>query len=519
MAIELVKENIEYEQLLGENTADNVIKAEYVIPDTLPDVREILMLDANPSIISVEVMQDKVYIEGQIVYNILYLSREEKNEVFSVNYMGKFTNYIEINGSAHKMLCQTESSIEHMGCNCINERKISVEGIIKTQAKVIKNNSFDIIKDIKHSNDVQILKNPTSIDKNIGVVKGNLVGKSHLVIPMDKPQIKSILKLDVNLHKREIKVTENKVELDAFAFVEVIYKGDGDSEIEYLSDDILIRQELDLEGATSSMDGFGDFVLQNVEHNIKEDDLGESRILDVELNIRADVKVTTKESVDIIEDAYSPAVALNMIKSDYVFNVVHDVRDFETIVKENLPVRNKGDKPQSVILSKGKVCVTDKKLVENKAVIEGLLQVNILYKVDDERKNVDAIEEEVPFTFTTEIPGARIDMNCNTKLVLESLEGFVEAGTIGIKAVISSETRVSYESHKNFIVNVEEIEEAVPIKKSSITIYCVQPGDTMWKIAKRYSIPIDNLTKVNSIDDIDNIASGQKLIIPGRAII
>src|SRR5471030_765477 len=98
MAIELVKENIEYEQLLGENTADNVIKAEYVIPDTLPDVREILVLDANPNITSIEVMQDKVYIEGQILYNILYLSKEERNEVFSVNYVGKFTNYIEVSG-------------------------------------------------------------------------------------------------------------------------------------------------------------------------------------------------------------------------------------------------------------------------------------------------------------------------------------------------------------------------------------------------------------------------------------
>ncbi|MBC8061130.1 MAG: DUF3794 domain-containing protein [Clostridiaceae bacterium] len=519
MAIELVKENIEYEQLLGENTADNVIKAEYVIPDTLPDVREILMLDANPSIISIEVMQDKVYIEGQILYNVLYLSKEENNELFSVNYVGKFTNYIQVSGSEHKMLCQSECSIEHMGCNFVNERKISMEGIVKTKAKVMKNCSFDIVKEIKHSNDIQLLKNPASIDKIIGEVKGNLVGKSHLVIPMDKPQIKSILKIDVNLHKRDIRVIEGKVEVDTFALLQVIYKGDEEREIEYLSDDILIRQEMDLTGANSSMDGFGDFIIQNIEHNIKEDDLGESRILDIELNVRAEVKVSTKENIDIIEDAYSPATVLNMVKKDYIFNVVHGVRGFETIVKENLPVRNKGTKPQSVILSKGKVCVTDKKLVEDKAVIEGLLQVNVLYKVDNDSKCVDAIEEEVPFTFTTDVPGAKIDMNCAAKLFLESLDGFIEAGTIGIKAVISAETKVSYESHKDFIIDVEEIEDEIPMKKASITIYCVQPGDTMWKIAKRYSIPMENLIKVNSIDDMENISSGEKLIIPGRAVI
>ena len=41
LGMELVKENIECEQLLGENTSDSVIKGEYIIPDTLPDVFEI----------------------------------------------------------------------------------------------------------------------------------------------------------------------------------------------------------------------------------------------------------------------------------------------------------------------------------------------------------------------------------------------------------------------------------------------------------------------------------------------
>lgn len=39
--MELIKENIEYEQLLGEQTVDNMIKEEYVIPDVQPDVKNL----------------------------------------------------------------------------------------------------------------------------------------------------------------------------------------------------------------------------------------------------------------------------------------------------------------------------------------------------------------------------------------------------------------------------------------------------------------------------------------------
>ena len=189
MAIELIKENIEYEQLLGENSSDNVIKEDYVIPDTHPDVTQILMVDAKPSIINMEVMQDKVYIEGQVLYNVIYGAKEEKIELFSVSFVKKFTNYIEVHGAVHKMLCESDCFIEHMECNIANERKISVEGIIKTKVKVSKSCSFDIVKDIKESQDMQLLKKPTSIDKIVGLVKGSLVGKSHIVIPMDKPTL------------------------------------------------------------------------------------------------------------------------------------------------------------------------------------------------------------------------------------------------------------------------------------------------------------------------------------------
>ena len=79
MSIDFIKENIECEQLLAEDFSDTVIKAEYVIPDTNPDVKEILILDAKPSITNKEVMQDKVFVEGKIEYTLLYLAQESEN--------------------------------------------------------------------------------------------------------------------------------------------------------------------------------------------------------------------------------------------------------------------------------------------------------------------------------------------------------------------------------------------------------------------------------------------------------
>ncbi|NTW08658.1 MAG: LysM peptidoglycan-binding domain-containing protein [Anaerolineaceae bacterium] len=45
-------------------------------------------------------------------------------------------------------------------------------------------------------------------------------------------------------------------------------------------------------------------------------------------------------------------------------------------------------------------------------------------------------------------------------------------------------------------------------------VYIVQPGDTLWSIAVRFNISLDDLMNANNLTD-SNLAAGQQLIIPG----
>lgn len=46
------------------------------------------------------------------------------------------------------------------------------------------------------------------------------------------------------------------------------------------------------------------------------------------------------------------------------------------------------------------------------------------------------------------------------------------------------------------------------------TIHTVQNGDTLYSIAKMYSVPVDAIAKANGITDPNQIQNGQRLIIP-----
>lgn len=520
MAIELVKENIEYNQLLGENLANTLVKEEYIIPDTQPDVLEILMVDAKPSVINKEVMQDKVYLEGQVEFDVLYLGKiEEGTEVCGVSYSSKFTSYIDMQGAEYKMLTEAECYVEHINCSAVNERKIALEGIIQLKALVYKQCNIDIVKDVAGLSNVQFLKNPTTVEKLLGTSTMDMVAKSHKQVPAGKPQISNILKCDVNVHKKQVQLFEGKVVVEAFAEVNVLYKGNNSRELQHIYDDVLFTQETELEGVTPDMKAYADFNVDAVEYNIKEDEAGENRELDVEVLVKADVKVKDKVDIDVIEDAYSPELNLNIKKQDYDLSLMYGQSTIENMVKENIDFKAGEPNATGVVLSLGKVSITDKKIVDDKVVIDGIVQATVLYNTEDEEKYLRTINEDVPFNAAVEIPGCRIDMNSIAKVFLESIESSIEANTIAIKAIVSIYCKVNYKLHKDFLIDVVPEEGEKPTKKASVTIYTAQEGDTLWKIAKRYNTTIDSIVSINNIENPEYIVIGQKFIIPGRAVI
>ncbi|MEG2338971.1 MAG: LysM domain-containing protein, partial [Clostridium sp.] len=47
----------------------------------------------------------------------------------------------------------------------------------------------------------------------------------------------------------------------------------------------------------------------------------------------------------------------------------------------------------------------------------------------------------------------------------------------------------------------------------------VQESDNLWKIAKRYGTTIEDIVKVNEIENPDYINTGAKIIIPKKSFL
>ncbi|ADL52786.1 DUF3794 and LysM peptidoglycan-binding domain-containing protein [Clostridium cellulovorans] len=521
MGVELVKDTIEFEKLLGENVVNLIQKEEYIVPDSHPDVKNIISVDVKPVITTEEIVQDKVYVEGVIQYSILYIAdeSEERTEAFNLVYKSKFNGYVDMPGCEHDMKAVVNCFVEHMECRILNERKICLEGVLTVNALVKAIHAFDYVKGLSDTKNTQMLYYPLTVDKKIGAGDCNLIAKTQILVPIEKPQIANVVKNNVNFHKKSIKVMDGKVIIEGSANIKFLYKGKDTREFVAVEEEAMVSGEIPIDGATSDMLALSDVSIESIEYNVSDDDLGESRVIDVEVLFKGTVEIIGKDDIDIIDDAYCPDVRLNLMKKPYDLNIIFDHKYLENIVKDNIEIPGNMPKPINCLMTTGDISVVEKKIIDDKVLIEGLVKASVIYETNNENIYLASLDEELPFSCSIDIPGSRVGMDVIANLNLESIEGSIEANTIAIKSVVGADVTVKYNAHKEFIDDVSVIEGEVPKKKASVTIYTIQNGDTLWKVAKKYFTTVERLSEINDLEVNDSIKPGEKLIIEGRAII
>lgn len=90
----------------------------------------------------------------------------------------------------------------------------------------------------------------------------------------------------------------------------------------------------------------------------------------------------------------------------------------------------------------------------------------------------------------------------------------LSADEVEIRGVIYIEGTAVKMGQIPCILEAEAVENAECNEaRPSLVIYFVQKGDTLWNIAKRYSVTRESIVKANKLGE-GNPVAGQKILIP-----
>lgn len=517
MSVELIKKPIMLSEMTQKETAQVIKERDLIVPDGKPDMQSVIQLDGEICIDQLDVTQDRVMYKGRINVCILYRTVGNSKCIYTMKGSIPIEDFMIVEGVNKDQSIDFDYSIEHMSYNILNERKINVKAIMEMTVCATGNKETSVITEIKTDSVVETKEDEIEIVSLCNEKEDKVIVKEDLTVPNNKPCIGEILKSFVQIQDEQIKRTDSELKYNGMLDIMTMYKVDGADEIE------MVAHRMPFEGAIESAQDDDemywdcDLSVEPSYMQVAADYNGEARILECEYIVTAKYRTYNKASYDTVSDLYCPGknITTKEKKLDYMNlkeKVKLDIPKKEAIsIEENLPDNIE------VFSVEVKPTIEDKKVENNKVILQGIMECKILLLAkDDENNDVTTLVNMVPFT-------QEVDMDKDADKVM--LMPSVKAKDAKVYAQTKREIVIEYllecmvDVFEQCTLNVLEEVMMEDMSKEeidaypSMTVYQVKKGDTLWNLAKRFNTTVKDIEQLNDLDASDNLKEGQKIII------
>ncbi len=524
MALELAKEYITINKILGGNLSQALVEGDIIVPDIKPDILKILQVDGTSMINSYEIQQNKLIVNGSVNFKILYTPDEADLIIKSINVNTSFIHQIDMQMDDEDIKAKLHSDIEHIEFKVINARKVNVKAVVGVECQLISTKEIQMITDISSTEDreedIQILRR-NIIANNLVVEKDEeFIIRDEIEVPVGKPPIKDLLKLDIKVTSKDTKVINDKVVIKGTLNISTLYIGEMDDDrINFMEHEILFTEVLDMQGAEEGMHCELDYSIQDMYYDIKEDLDGDNRIIEMEITLNSETKISKEQSIDIVEDSYSTKFDIEMEKERHEIEQIIDVKDTQLTLKEIITLPEDIPELLQIYNIITKPYVIDTRIEKDKLIAEGVVDTYILYLTNNQENPVYSYKQEISFKEEINIENISTNMDSQIKIEINHCSYNINtASEIELRCLLNVNSTITKTYSIDLIkeVDVMPAEDKELKKGASMVIYFIQKKDTLWEIAKRYQTTVNDIITFNEIEEGASLNVGHQLLIPKK---
>lgn len=520
--METVKRNIVIDKKIGKEVSQLLIEGDIIVPDTKPDMDRLLKKSANAYIDSREIGNERVSFKGNLDIEVLYIAKGEDKAIHSMRTSTPINDFINMEGALNDMFVSTRCDITNIEYKIINDRKVSYRAIVDVMAEVVSKEENEVVVDIEGIPESQMKKTQVSMNRLVTGKNDRFIIKEEISLPSGKPNIRELLESSFYICSKEVKAGDGKVNVSGNLKVLCLYKSDEeDGIIEYIENEVPFSGSLEADGCDDTMLAEVKTDILQCFSQVRQDEDGEERVIEIEAEIGADIRVLKDETVDILEDTYciNKNAELSQEFMEYPMFLCRNKN--QCPIKEMVKLDSDCPPILQILSTCGNVHIDEAKAVDDKVVVEGIIEVDILYVTNKDETPLYCYSTVIPFRQAIDTKGVDSDK----KLLLTIDSGIEHIGVnmlsdseVELRCVINFDLLVREERKLGIIFDVDftPIDEEVIDSIASMTIYVVQKGDTLWNIAKKYNTSIDDIVMVNDIENPDRIYPGQRLLILKR---
>ena len=513
--MQLVKKEIRTNNHKVSKLMQLTIDEDYNVSDSRQDIDKIIISQGQAVIDATEPMVDRIQVKGHVAYKLLYSVAKAEGEMDAMEGSVPFEETIQVDDLLPSYDTTVSCDMEDLTISVIHSRKIAVKGLIQIKIEVTEQDVVEGADGIENGENIQCMYKKLPYTRTVCDQKDVFRVREAVSIPQNKPNIRRLIWHSVTVNEVETKPLDNKIGIHGELEVFLIYRAEEQMPLQYLNLDIPFSGEVDCIGSMEGMTADIGIVLGETQVVVEPDADGEERILNLEANLELEIRIYQEEEMQLLGDMFSTTACIDTETETFDYDSLLTRNNAKTRIVERLKRKENQPGILQVCYVEGSVKVDDTKTTEDGLVVEGAVEVRILYIAEDDARPMNALTGFLPFTYLVEAKDMSPDAIYRIRPTLEQISSIMLGNDeVEIKAVVNLSIIAFARKQCKAItdMHVSEIDYEKMNQMAGIIGYMVQEEDTLWNIAKQYYSSIDSIRKVNQLER-DELTPGQKLII------
>lgn len=507
------------------------IEEDILVPDTKEDLASILSMTGKLKLFDSEIhvgqmSQDSVKVAGEILLHTMYIPEKYGSEENIIAIQSKLpfkTDWtLNVAPLSHLVIKPVLESVDY---TVINERKFRAKLTIRLTMREYANVELQVFQGIKGET-LQLLKEKVQLT-HVSERKNDVMEiNESLPLKDSQPKPERILKYDVDIVENHKQITDEKAVVNATIYCNVLYLGkvtDPEDETEtHLSPQLFqgkaeFTQFIPISNAAEgSRVAFSDKgLVVRIKEEDPEDDSAPVNAFSLEGEVETSIEIYKNLEREIVTDIYHRTKDVISDKVELETMSLGGSGVTEAAVREIINVPEKYGEVKRVIYISGNIKNSKSNLEQNKNVVEGVVEVNLLCIPEDEKKPAFSLTKDLNFRGAMEIPEAKGNTKANSEISIKELWfDRINSKQIEVNANLFIASSIYGQEKYQIIEKVcfVEAQDAGEVKPGMI-VYITKSGDTLWDIAKKYRTTVDMITGINDLEKDQKLTDSTKLLI------
>ena len=513
--LELEKQNLRRNRLKSQTGTQVTLDDDFIVPDTMSDMAEVILDSGIIQLEPVKVQRERITVRGKLDFHVLY--RKEEGGLQALGGSIPFEEAINVPDLDEKDYVSVSWQIEDLNTEMIHSRKLGIKAIVTLEAKAESLYDTEAAVDVRGEDDeihLQVRRERIPAAAIALRRKDTYRLKQDITLPGSKPVIERMLWTEMKLAGCQAKPLDGQIHLEGTLMVFALYEGGESGMVQWVEESIPFSGEVEMQGAAADMIPVIGLKLIHRDLEEKPDYDGEMRELSVDAVIELDVRLYEEQELELLQDLYATNREIVLDTGEAVFDQILTRNFGKCRVAEKVEMET-DPRVLQICHSSGSVKLDGVEVRENALAVDGVLEVKLLYLTDEDARPVQAETRLVPFHYEAEAPGITEDSIWYLEPGLEQLTAVMAGGgQAELRGVITLDLFVLQPETRQIILQAQvhpvdtEKMKAMP----GIVGYLVQPGDSLWDVAKRFHTTEKSILEANELP-VDAIKAGDCLIL------